>query len=433
MISSKDRQERGQAIVLMAFALVGMLGFAAVALDGGNIYAEQRRAQSAADAAVLAAAYQSMRGVTSTTTINNSALTNATVNGYDNNSTSNWVQFYRPPLSGAYVGNSAYMQVVITERIPTALAHLVYKGPFQLSVSAVAYAKTGGPPVDGNAVVALNGTGCKTVQVNGNGGMNVSGGGIFANSNGSACNGGGRVVYANGNGNVDATPSINIVAPSAWAYTGDIGSPTITSNAPSVPNDPLNDLNPPVCTAIGSPSVPQHGTINPGTYDRLDANGTLILNPGIYCITSTSGRAIDMGPSDVITGSGVTIYLQYGGMQITQGIMNLKAPSKTYNPACATLMPWDAPDTSPCHYVGMLLFIGRTNTNNIKMAGQGGWNLEGTLYGPKTSIDLDGNGDWGLTGQVLANNFSTEGNGDMNIYFDPNVIYSPPPAISLVQ
>jgi len=435
MISPKDRQERGQAIVLMAFALVGMLGFAAVALDGGNIYAEQRRAQSAADTAVLAAAYQYMRGITASSTINNAALANATTNGYDNDSTSNWVSFYHPPMSGAYVGNSAYMQVVITERIPTALAHLVYKGPFQLSTSAVAYAKTGGPPVDGNAVVALNPTECETVQVNGNGDILVTGGGIFANSNGSGCQGNNKVVEGSGNGRVNSPTGINIVAPPAKAYSGDV-TPSPATSISSIPTDPLDDLDPPVCDHNYTNLTPPHsGVIAPGKYTRLDATGTLSLNPGIYCITDNGNKAIDMGPNGVITGTGVIIYLQAGGMQLTQGTMYLKAPSSTSNPECATLMPWDAPVNSVCHYVGMILFVDRSVPPNkdIKMTGQGAWNLEGTLYAPSTLVNLDGQADWALTGQILANKFSIEGNGNKTVNFDPSVIYAPPPAIALVQ
>src|SRR5687767_324529 len=102
MLTSQFRWERGQAIVLLALALVGLLGFAAVALDGGNIYTEQRRAQSAADNAALAAAFQYMSVITNTATLSNTALANANVNGYDNNGTSNKVTFHRPPLNGAY-------------------------------------------------------------------------------------------------------------------------------------------------------------------------------------------------------------------------------------------------------------------------------------------------------------------------------------------
>jgi hypothetical protein len=52
------QDERGQAIVLMAFAMIALLAFAALAIDGGNAYVERRRAQNGADAGALAGARQ---------------------------------------------------------------------------------------------------------------------------------------------------------------------------------------------------------------------------------------------------------------------------------------------------------------------------------------------------------------------------------------
>ncbi|WP_376791855.1 pilus assembly protein TadG-related protein [Thermoflexus sp.] len=46
---------RGQALVLLALAFAGMLALLALAIDGGNAYAQRRRAQNAADAAALSA------------------------------------------------------------------------------------------------------------------------------------------------------------------------------------------------------------------------------------------------------------------------------------------------------------------------------------------------------------------------------------------
>jgi len=48
--------ERGQAIVLFAFAMIGLLAFIALAVDGGSALTERRRAQNAADASALAGA-----------------------------------------------------------------------------------------------------------------------------------------------------------------------------------------------------------------------------------------------------------------------------------------------------------------------------------------------------------------------------------------
>lgn len=48
--------EKGQAIVLIAFALIALLAVTGLALDGGRLYQYRRQAQNAADAAALAGA-----------------------------------------------------------------------------------------------------------------------------------------------------------------------------------------------------------------------------------------------------------------------------------------------------------------------------------------------------------------------------------------
>ena len=49
----QKRSESGQAAVLLALAFVGLIAFAALAIDGGNAYLMRRNAQNAADAAVI--------------------------------------------------------------------------------------------------------------------------------------------------------------------------------------------------------------------------------------------------------------------------------------------------------------------------------------------------------------------------------------------
>ncbi len=442
MLNRKDRQERGQAILLMALALIGMLGFAAVALDGGNIYSEQRRAQSAADNAVLAAAYQYMRGITVSSTISNAAIDNALANDYDNNSTSNWVKFYRPPIVGVYAGNSSYMQVVITERVPTALAHLVYQGPFQLTVYATGYAKKGGPPVDGNAVVSLAPHGCQTFFDNGNATISVTGGGgLFANSDGKdadgndVCTGSTRVMDAGGGGHINSDAPISVVADASDAYGGDI-SPAPQSGAEPIPSDPLSDLNKPKCnTAPGeSTDLTSGSPASPGTYRKIDiGNNNVTLSPGLYCIMYDGNNAVNLGSSGVLSGTGVTIYVDRGEVSLQGGTVKLKAPSAIYNPECATLMQWDAPDDSVCHYVGIVFFMGRDNTRGLTLSGNANYEVIGTVYGPSSRVTLAGNGDWTLTGQILANSFKTTGNGEVKVHYDPSVIHQPAPTISLMQ
>lgn len=57
--------ERGQVLVLVAVAIIGMLAILALVLDGGNTYAKRRQAQNAADAGALAGAAARCRGTVS--------------------------------------------------------------------------------------------------------------------------------------------------------------------------------------------------------------------------------------------------------------------------------------------------------------------------------------------------------------------------------
>jgi Flp pilus assembly protein TadG len=56
------RDERGAAAVVLSLLMVPMLGFTALAVDAGAVYAEKARLQTAADAAALAVAQDCARG-----------------------------------------------------------------------------------------------------------------------------------------------------------------------------------------------------------------------------------------------------------------------------------------------------------------------------------------------------------------------------------
>jgi Flp pilus assembly protein TadG len=54
----RSSDERGVTIIVLALAMVGMVGVAGLALDGGNAYAQRRQQQNASDAASLAGTSQ---------------------------------------------------------------------------------------------------------------------------------------------------------------------------------------------------------------------------------------------------------------------------------------------------------------------------------------------------------------------------------------
>src|SRR6185503_16953364 len=79
--------EKGQALILVTLAAIGLFSFAALAIDGSRAYSNKRHAQNAADTAVLAGALAYAREGN----INNIeavALARAKENGYETNGTS---------------------------------------------------------------------------------------------------------------------------------------------------------------------------------------------------------------------------------------------------------------------------------------------------------------------------------------------------------
>ena len=53
---SMPSSQRGQALVMIALAAIGLFAFAALAIDGSAIFSDRRHAQNAADTSALAAA-----------------------------------------------------------------------------------------------------------------------------------------------------------------------------------------------------------------------------------------------------------------------------------------------------------------------------------------------------------------------------------------
>src|ERR1051325_7488787 len=107
MKSNSYKNGRGQALVIIALAIVGVAGIAGLVVDGGDVFLDRRNAQNAADSAVLAAA---LTRVQSGASPQATALASAKKNGYDNDGVTNKVEFHIPPISGPNQGKNEYIQ-----------------------------------------------------------------------------------------------------------------------------------------------------------------------------------------------------------------------------------------------------------------------------------------------------------------------------------
>src|SRR5437588_7046718 len=106
------KARKGTVILLVAVCLTGMLGFAALAIDGGVLLDDRQRVQSAADAAALAAAnqlflnWQSDKGLDVDGSASDAAVASVSANGFAN------VIVNIPPLTGSFAGKAGYAEVI---------------------------------------------------------------------------------------------------------------------------------------------------------------------------------------------------------------------------------------------------------------------------------------------------------------------------------
>src|SRR5438874_13601865 len=115
------RRRGGNVAVVFALCLIMITGFVALSLDGGMVLDSRRKAQSAADAAALAAAddlYKKWFTNYGADDINQSAAkaakAAATAGGFTNGVNGCTVEVYVPPLTGPFAGTAGHAEVIIT-------------------------------------------------------------------------------------------------------------------------------------------------------------------------------------------------------------------------------------------------------------------------------------------------------------------------------
>jgi hypothetical protein len=441
---STKANENGQVIALLALSMVVFLGFAALALDGGMIYADRRDAQNGADAASFAggaAASNTMEalgvyyavfdcgdfnnGGTDMGQVHNAILTSAIGRASSNNySIDSDISDNHGVVAtcvdninmGAYIDKYIDINTVITRSSNTSLMHLVYSGPVQGTVDTVVRIRSRTPIAFGHAVVGLNDAACggkNGVVLSGSSITNINGGGIYSNG------------CMNCNGGFDANVTGGFVN-----YAGETGcnSGHDISPAPqktsSLPSSSFNAIEPD-CSLVPDYSSTDidDGTFSPGVYNEIKMNGsdTVILQPGLYCL-ERSPQAISISGGS-ISGDGVTIFVKSaaGGISITGAVIDLKAPSSS-------------PDPSPA-VSGMLIFMQEGNSNEVSLTGNGSTYFEGTIYSPDGDISIAGSSGTYPTfnTQLVGWNVDVGGNASIDINFNGAENYGQPPKLNLQE
>ncbi len=387
--------ERGQAIILIVFGILGLLGMAALAIDGGNAYVDQHRAQTAADATALTGAITRIEGGN----WRQAALDTARANGYDNNGTTNTVELNTPPVSGPYEGNSEYIQVIITSHLETYFGPVI--GIPQVTTVAVAVSQSKpavlGPMFDGYALVSLAPhSDCVNKQafvVHGEATISVEGGGIFVNSDNSKC-----AFTSYGSGSV----RINDSSPFTIVGGASIQKPQLlTPFPPQVGGAPM--AYPPAfqmpkigCGSKIAEVNEEDSSLSPGNWDGdFPPEGVNKLQGGTYCI----GGNVLVDDGQTLIGHGVTLVvdgtLRFSGRADVQ----LTAPKSG-------------------NFAGLLIYVPLGNRSRVVLNGNEDSEFQGTILAPSADVHLNGNGSaHGFRSQIIGYYIDVDGTDNIIIQY----------------
>lgn len=442
-MNTNFRSERGQAIVLLAVVIVVLLGFTAVAIDGGMIYADRRNAQNAADAAALAGALEIVNSKNITRAIDTAGVS-LEANGYEIANSHREVT-YHTEWNGYYY----LVTVTLTDTTPTYFAQIIYGGELTNVVTAVAKAKPSQPAAPGMAIMAMS----ETCAHNAKGSLiGLAGGGsdgvirtydgnMLVNTPGTATcalrppsSSGAEGIVAEPGEDEDGNPVIyNIYSVGSYNYSGvpKISPVPIKTNinggAPIT--DPLAHLPTPQCSGPGGKDA--DGNYLPGNYNYLPTGTPTsgYLKPGIYCIDG--GK--NMGGS-VYSGEdgNVLLYLKDGSIKISGGD-TLKISGPRADNCSGTV----GDPTATCTFAGLAIFIDRDNHESLDINGNGELKTEGSIYHIGGTVSAGGGGnspdDYVVKGQIIANRVHSNGHADFTVTYDAGNVVWVASQLSLVR
>ena len=436
-------QEAGQVLVILALVMVVLLGFTALAIDGGMVMMVRKRAQNSADAAAMAAALALSNGNTRSEAYQ-IARDTATRNGFPDDER-NDIEVSNPPTRGVYIGDDNYVQVVITTTLDSNFAHFVYDGPVQNTILATARIIPSSNIFAGNAIAATSPGACNALWLSGNSmDLSVAGGNIFSNSTGTAANNCDSGLQS---GSTDLALSMSdgqIVAVGEFdEQDTTLGiDPGITEGAAQIP---LPSVPSPDCSTMTTRTFDRHAPpdadgiirLRPGRYTNqiriLGDNWE--LRPGMYCLedgmviqggTVTGGGTLM--PDGTIDGSGLMLYVKDGEFTMSaNATVNMKRPDDLV--------------VDDYQWAGMLMYMDIANDSLVYISGNSDSRYSGTIYAPgpaspssQYKCTLTGTSDGlAVQSQILCSTVNITGDMLLDLTYDASNNFHLPKMIELME
>ena len=380
---------RGQALILIVVGIIGLIGIVALAVDGGNSFAERRKAQNAVDSIALSGALARIRGEAWV----DEAMKVGAQNGYNNDGTSNIIRIYSPPVSGPYDGDIEYIQVQLTVHTPTYFAVVVGIPELTNSVEAIARTKTSvyQQMLGGAAIASLaplsDCAGERAFWVHGEATLDLTGGGLFVNSANPSC---ALLTEGNGSIRIEDEHTIDVVGGAS------IQKPKLlTPYPPGTGAVPLAYPPPFIMPKVGcaqEATISADGlSMSEGWWDEeFPPPGVHTLGEGNYCVNG------DIFVAGELSGDNVVILAEHGEVHFASGaIVTLTAPTSGL-------------------LAGLLIYVPPDNHSKVVLNAEEGSMIRGTILAPGAHIRITGNdSDYGFHSQIIG--YTVEADGQSNV------------------
>lgn len=422
------KHEKGQIVVLLALAIVGLLGFTALAIDVGMVFSDRRYAQNAADASALAGAQASSKMIETIGMKNyewNCSTLNANISasysaGIARAGTNDFVIAQDADLGTPghdhgikitcnQAGKYLDVFVMLSRVTSTSFAQLFYGGQMRNTVSSITRVWPGVPAGNGSNLVSLSkdcGNNIGGILFSGNTEVSIRGtwsnSCIEAKSNTDVTVSPGSVDYHAGSYAVGFTNPVPVPHTEYHPMT-DATLPSPGAKCASASIDPYNDLK------------NAQGTIDPGNYRDWDFKGDVVLNPGLYCVSGTVSMNSNVG----LTGNGITIF--YTGTSFTiNGKQNgtLAAPNSPSNPPVNNAVE------------DLLIYTPKGTAADIKINGTSGSYIGGTIYAPSSLVFIAGNATAAdpmtMTSSIIGYDIDLTGTSYLSMTYDEDKDYGWP-------
>lgn len=401
------KADHGQVVLMVALGMFFMLLIAGLGVDVGYLRYEKHQMQKAADAGAIGAATAMSLYGTGQSQVTVAGQADATANGWANDANNTGgVKVYvnNPPTTAGdpFVGNSQYVEVIVSQPRPTFFMHVGGFGSQQVSARAVAGLRSASgciyvlDPVDKDSYLQ---SGSTTVQSACGIQVNSSNTSAFEDT-GAACTDATYIHVHGGDNNGN------------WKACT-VGGRAPVLNSPVIP-DPL--------AGVQAPSL---GACVPGGKLTVNASTPEPIQPGTYCggitVQPTAGTVTFATGTYILAGGGLTIA---GGVTVNgTGVtfFNTKNPANgSYGQITIsgglTTVTLSAPTSGALR--GILFFDDRTipYTSSRKSQITGGANtyLTGALYFPTTHLIYSGGSSDTAYTNIVAYQLEITGNSTIN-------------------